>query len=131
MCHVPCAMCHVPCAITPALRLFQKNLITWTVFVQVVTVGLFEKGHNMFNGQMEMSFGRGAKTTSDRHHRHNRAEWWFRRMRQIVDLASDWQPAPPPRPVQIWLPVSENRRPTRAVSRRHSPRSTREHLVCE
>ena len=30
--------------------------------------------------------------------------WWFQRMRQIVDRAFDWQPAPPPRPEQIWFP---------------------------
>ena len=30
-----------------------------------------------------------------------RAQWWFRRMRQIVDGALDWEPAPPPRPEQI------------------------------
>jgi hypothetical protein len=31
------------------------------------------------------------------------SRWWFHQMRQIVDRAFDWQPAPPPRPEQTWL----------------------------
>ena len=85
----------------------------------------------MFNGQMEMSFGRGDKTGAFRQHRHNRAEWWFRRMRQIVDLASDWQPTPTPRPVQIWFPVSENRRSTSVTSGRRPRQHARQHLICQ
>ena len=30
--------------------------------------------------------------------RHSQASVWFRRMRQIVESARDWQPAPPPIP---------------------------------
>ena len=33
----------------------------------------------------------------------NRAEWWFKQMRQVVDKALDWQPAPRFRPEQIWF----------------------------
>ena len=36
--------------------------------------------------------------------RARRANWWFARMREIVDGACDWQPAPPPRPEQTWFP---------------------------
>ena len=32
------------------------------------------------------------------------SRWWFRQMHQIVDRAFDWQPAPPARPEQTWLP---------------------------
>ncbi len=32
------------------------------------------------------------------------SRWWFQQMHQIVDRAFDWQPAPPPRPEQAWLP---------------------------
>jgi hypothetical protein len=32
------------------------------------------------------------------------SRWWFQQMRQMVDRAFDWQPAPPPRPEQTWLP---------------------------
>jgi hypothetical protein len=38
-----------------------------------------------------------------------RALWWFDRMRQIVDRAMDWPPAPPRRPEQIWFPTPANR----------------------
>jgi len=38
-----------------------------------------------------------------------RAQWWFRKMRQVVDSALDWQPAPPPRPEQILFPVKDFR----------------------
>jgi hypothetical protein len=37
------------------------------------------------------------------------AGWWFQRMRSMVDKAFDWQPAPPARPEQIWLPDSQRR----------------------
>lgn len=59
----------------------------------------------MFDGQMEMSFG----TATRQARKPTRAQWWFQRMRQIVDRATDWQPAPPPRPVQIWFPSAEER----------------------
>jgi hypothetical protein len=61
---------------------------------------------NMFDGQMEMSFGRAANHSA---RRQNRARWWFQRMRQVVDLAIDWQPTPRPRPIQIWFPVTETK----------------------
>lgn len=55
------------------------------------------------NMQLELSLGNrqihrlpSATPNSSGH----RAQWWFRRMRQIVDCALDWQPAPPPRPQQ-------------------------------
>lgn len=59
----------------------------------------------MFDGQMEMCFGKA----SYRQQKQKRAQWWFHRMRQIVERATDWQPAPPPRPVQIWFPVAQER----------------------
>ena len=66
----------------------------------------------MTNAQLELSLGsvrvaqlarasRPPSTLSSR--------WWFRRMRQIVDRALDWQPAPPARPEQIWLPGTHRR----------------------
>ena len=77
----------------------------------------------MYTGQMEMSFSRAEKAAAGRRERQNRAQWWFRRMRQIVDLASDWQPAPPPRPVQVWFPVSDSGRATNLKRRRSHSRS--------
>ncbi len=57
----------------------------------------------MFDGQMELSFG-NAGSSIRRRRRLSRSQWWFQRMRQVVDRAMDWQAAPPPRPEQIWLP---------------------------
>ena len=58
------------------------------------------------NEQMELGIGkvRACPSTNRRQRRMSRANWWFDRMRQVVDKAIDWQPAPPPRPEQIWFP---------------------------
>ena len=42
-----------------------------------------------------------------REQRLNRANWWFDQMRQVVDRAFDWEPAPRPQSEQILL--TENR----------------------
>ena len=64
----------------------------------------------MTNAQLELSFGavrgRSMPTTNRRPSIHN-PQWWFQRMRQIVDRALDWQPVPPPRPEQIDFPGSD------------------------
>jgi hypothetical protein len=67
----------------------------------------------MYDAQLEMSFGSQSACLAQRPRRPNRAQWWFQRMRQIVDRAID--PAPPARPEQTWLAGTE-RRPT--LSRR-------------
>jgi len=69
------------------------------------------------DAQMELSFGTsrrnlgsGPRLAGSRRQRHlNRALWWFRQMRQVVDLATDWQPAPAPRPEQTWFTEAEPR----------------------
>jgi hypothetical protein len=38
-----------------------------------------------------------------RERRLNRAHWWFDHMRQVVEQAMDWEPAPRFQPEQIWL----------------------------
>jgi hypothetical protein len=61
----------------------------------------------MTNQQMELGFGsaRVCPSATRRQRRLSRANWWFERMREAVDRAFDWQPAPPPpRPEQIWFP---------------------------
>lgn len=58
----------------------------------------------MFDAQLEMSFGTMPATVGKTQRRASRAQWWFARMRQVVDRAMDWQPLPPARPEQIWLP---------------------------
>jgi hypothetical protein len=56
--------------------------------------------------QLELGFGgtSACRILNPRERRRSRATWWFQRMRQIVDCALDWQPAPPPRPEQTWFP---------------------------
>lgn len=43
-----------------------------------------------------------------RERRMNRANWWFGQMRQVVDRAFDWEPAPRFQPEQILLPDDRN-----------------------
>ena len=50
-----------------------------------------------------MSFDARMASVARRQKRLNRAHWWFERMRQVVDRAMDWRPAPPPRPEQMWF----------------------------
>ena len=61
----------------------------------------------MTDAQLELSFSalrvRPTPSGTRRASIHN-PQWWFQRMRQIVDRALDWQPAPTPRPEQIELP---------------------------
>jgi len=55
--------------------------------------------------QLELEIGqiRAALPAAVRQRRRNRAHWWFEQMRQVVDRAFDWQPAPEPRARQIWF----------------------------
>ena len=57
----------------------------------------------MFNGQLELSFvtPRGAQLLPRRSRRISRAQWWFERMRQIVEHAVEPVPVPPPE--QRWF----------------------------
>ena len=59
----------------------------------------------MINTQLELGFVSAGQpfVVTRRQRRQSRANWWFERMRQVVDRAFDWQPAAPARPEQIWL----------------------------
>ena len=81
----------------------------------------------MFDGQMEMGFGKVARQPR----KQSRAQWWFQRMRQIVDRATDWRPAPPPRPVQIWFPAADDRLSGEVTIRKTSDRAGEERQICE
>jgi hypothetical protein len=61
---------------------------------------------NTTNGQLELGFnGLPARAkTGGREGRIARADWWFNRMRAIVESAMDWSAAAEPRPEQIWMP---------------------------
>jgi hypothetical protein len=39
-----------------------------------------------------------------RERRRHQANWWFDQMRQVVERAMDWEPAPRFQPEQTWLP---------------------------
>jgi hypothetical protein len=60
----------------------------------------------MINGQLELSLANARESRHEgrRQRRMSRAMWWFERMREVVDQAIDWSPAPPPPPEQILFP---------------------------
>ena len=86
----------------------------------------------MFDGQLEMSFanGRGCQSITRRQRRLSRAQWWFQRMRQVVDRAIDWPSAPPPRPEQIWFPGVHRQIATTPEGESVSAKMG-EHQICE
>ena len=58
------------------------------------------------NDQLELGFN-GTQAAVDgprREGRIARANWWFNRMRDIVEDAMDWSAVAEPRPEQIWMP---------------------------
>lgn len=59
----------------------------------------------MLDRQLELGLANARPSLKHRQQRQNRARWWFDRMRQAVDRALDWQPIPPARPEQTWLPT--------------------------
>ncbi len=67
----------------------------------------------MNDSQMELGLAEAPAFTSriQPPRRQGRARWWFERMRQVVNDAFDWQPAPAPRPQQTWF-ESAYRRPS-------------------
>ncbi len=73
------------------------------------------KGHVMMNEQMELGFDGANRCPRvvQRERRLNRAHWWFDQMRQVVERAIDWEPAPRFRPEQIWLPGADHQNPSR------------------
>ena len=56
----------------------------------------------MTNAQLELSFDVLRETSVPRRSRPapSTRRWWFERMREIVDRAQDWAPAPAPRAEQ-------------------------------
>lgn len=58
--------------------------------------------------QMELGFEQQQLSSSVRgpHNRQNRADWWFRQMRRVVDVAREWRPTPPGRHQQSYMTLS-------------------------
>jgi len=81
--------------------------------------------------QLEMAFSGTPDCRPRVQRRLTRAQWWFHRMRQLVDHAVDWRPTPPPRPEQIWFPtVRRIQDSTPGVPADSAPQSE-EHQMCE
>ena len=47
--------------------------------------------------EMELAGARQCPRSVRRQHRASRANWWFNQMRELVDRAFDYEPAPEPR----------------------------------
>ena len=90
----------------------------------------------MINGQLELSLtnARGCHPLSRRQRHLSRARWWFERMRQVVDRAIEWTPAPAPRPEQTWFP-NASRQPLPASASKEAAAAQgsidQEHQICE
>ena len=85
----------------------------------------------MLDAQLEMSFGQAERFYSRNQRRLSRAQWWFERMRQIVERAADWRPAPPPRPEQIWFPAVNDRLAGQTAGLSAKRERTGERQICE
>jgi hypothetical protein len=59
---------------------------------------------NATDKQLELGFNGLPPRAAGREGRIARADWWFNRMRAIVEDAMDWNAAAQPRPEQIWMP---------------------------
>jgi hypothetical protein len=59
----------------------------------------------IITNQMELGFEQQQLSArgNERNRRQTRADWWFRQMRRVVDLAMEWRPTPPARPQQSYL----------------------------
>ena len=59
----------------------------------------------MISDQMEFGLSaRGNRRRAQRgQERRQRAQWWFNRMRQVVDTTLEWAPTPPARHEQVYM----------------------------
>jgi hypothetical protein len=57
------------------------------------------------DNQMELTLSAkaGRRARQDRGQRRERAQWWFARMRSVVDAAMEWRPEPAGRPAQVYM----------------------------
>jgi len=65
----------------------------------------------MNKNQMELSLqaGKNLAWTRRKEHRKQRAQWWFKQMRRVVDAAMEWQPADHSHPEQSYLTFAPRR----------------------
>jgi hypothetical protein len=60
--------------------------------------------------QMELTLtGKTARYGRQaRQNRRRRAQWWFARMRDVVNHAMEWRPTPPARHEQVYMSLRGN-----------------------
>ena len=61
----------------------------------------------------------------------NRRRWWFERMREVVERARDWHPAPLPRPEQTSFTPLYRQVAITALAETGGRTGREEQLVCE
>jgi hypothetical protein len=61
--------------------------------------------------QMELGFSarHNRRRNQKGLERQRRAQWWFARMRGVVNGALEWHGAPPARPEQVYMPLGSSR----------------------
>ena len=59
--------------------------------------------------ELELAGANRCPRVVKRESRANRANWWFGQMRQVVDRAFDWEPAPRFQPEQTLLAERQTR----------------------
>jgi hypothetical protein len=66
----------------------------------------------MIDRQLELGLNRaqGIRAHTRNQRRISKARWWFDRMHEVVNHASDWKPAAPSRPEQGYLELAETKR---------------------
>lgn len=88
--------------------------------------------NTILNQQLELGFaGNRAIRLTARQRRMGRASWWFARMREVVEGAFEWQPAPSPRPEQICFANAFRQPALEAVDAPSVRHSAEERLICE
>jgi hypothetical protein len=59
--------------------------------------------------ELELATANKCPRVAQREQHQNRATWWFGQMRQVVDRAFDWEPAPRFQPEQILFGQTRSR----------------------
>jgi hypothetical protein len=88
----------------------------------------------MTDAQLELSLENLRNRSSNGGSRRpaaNTRRWWFERMREIVERARDWEPAPPPRPEQTSFGPLYRQAAIAALAPAGTGADREEQLVCE
>lgn len=66
----------------------------------------------LYSNQMELGLGSKTarrKALTRRQNRLQRAQWWFKEMRRVVNGAMDWSKVPNARPEQVYINLEAKR----------------------